>query len=131
MCNILSIEKPENYDPLLEISHQEKPDAHLKFETEILIKYKEMLRDSSGGYKIIHKRDIDEIYVNNYNKEWIKCWDTNMDIQITLDHFAIITYITDYMLKDDTGTMEFIRKSIKETENQSLRERLKAVKNTF
>ena len=54
-----------------------------------------------------------------------------MDIQITLDHFAIITYITDYMLKDDTGTVEFIKKAIKDTENQALRERLKAVKNTF
>ena len=54
-----------------------------------------------------------------------------MDIQITLDHFAIITYITDYMLKYDTGTMEFIKKAIKETENQTLRERLKVVKNTL
>ena len=35
-----------------------------------------------------------------------------MDIQIT-----IITYITDYMLKDDTGTMEFIKKAVKDTEN--------------
>ena len=59
-------------------------------------------------YKIIHQRDIDEIFVNNYNKEWIKSWNSNMDIQITLDHFAIVTYITDYMQKDDTGTMEFI-----------------------
>ena len=34
-----------------------------------------------------------------------------MDIHITLDHFAIITYITDYMLKDDTGTMEFTKQA--------------------
>ena len=54
-----------------------------------------------------------------------------MDIQLTLDHFAIITYITDYMLKDDTGTMEFIKKAIKDTENNQLKERLKIVKNTF
>ena len=54
-----------------------------------------------------------------------------MDIQMTLDHFAIITYITDYMLKDDTGTMKFIMKAIKDAENQQLRERLKIVKNTF
>ena len=43
-----------------------------------------------------------------------------MDIQLTLDHFATITYIKDYLLKDDTGTMEFIKKAIKDTENQQL-----------
>ena len=41
-----------------------------------------MLKISTGGYKIVHKRDIDEIYVNNYNKEWIKSWNANMDIQL-------------------------------------------------
>ena len=54
-----------------------------------------------------------------------------MKIQSTLDNFAIITYITDYMLKDDTGTIVFIKKAIKDTGNQQLKERLKIVKNTF
>ena len=48
-----------------------------------------------------------------------------------MDYFAVITYITDYYMKDDTGTMEFIKKVIKESENYDLRNRLKAVKNTF
>ena len=92
----------------------------VQFKRDLIKQYKEMLKISTGGYKIVHKRDIDEIFVNNYNKEWIKCWNSNMDIQLTLDHFAIITYITDYMLKDDTGTMEFIKKAIKDTENKQL-----------
>ena len=72
-----------------------KHEREAQFQKDLVEQYKEMLKISTGGYKIIHKRDIDEIYVNNYNKEWIKCWDANMDIQLTLDHFAIITYITD------------------------------------
>ena len=47
-----------------------------------------MLNISTGGYKIVHKRDINEIYVNNYNKEWIKSWNANMDIQLMLNHFT-------------------------------------------
>ena len=30
----------------------------------------------------------------NPNTEWLKAWDGNMDLQICLDFFAIITYIT-------------------------------------
>ena len=89
------------------------------------------MKISTGGYKVVHRRDIVEIFVNNYNREWIKSWNSNMNIQITLNHFGIITYITDYMLKDDTGTMEFIKKAIKDTDNLKLKDRLKAVKNTF
>ena len=102
-----------------------------KFKLDLLAQYRNILSISSAGYKVVLKRDIDEIYVNNYNKEWIKCWNANMDIQITLDHYAIITYISDYMMKDDTGTMEFIIKAIKDSGNQELRELLKIAKNTF
>ena len=43
-------------------------------------KYEEALSLSSRGYAVIAKRDIDEIYVNFYNPEWIKSWNGNMDI---------------------------------------------------
>ena len=121
-------------DKLLKIQRDLKLPEDLRedrFCCELIHQYHEMLKISTGGYKIILKRDIDELYVNNYNKEWIRTWNANMDLQITLDHFAIITYISDYMLKDDTGTMEFIMKALKDTESQELRERLKTVKNTF
>ena len=29
------------------------------------------------GYKIVLERDVDEIYVNNYNVEWMSNWDAN------------------------------------------------------
>ena len=93
--------------------------------------YTEILSISNKGYSIINERDIDEIYINNYNEEWIRCWDSKMDIQLTLDYFAIITYITDYYIKDDSGTMELIKAAIEDSENEPLREKLKVVKNTF
>ena len=80
---------------------------------------------------MICARDIDEIFINNYNEEWIRAWDSNMDIQMTMTFFAIITYITDYYMKDDSGTMEFLKAAIKDSENQPLRDRLKFLINIF
>ena len=63
--------------------------------------YEKALGVSQTGYKIVHKRDINEIYINNYNAEWIVNWNANMDLQLCLDCYAVITYISDYYNKDD------------------------------
>ena len=48
------------------------------------------------GSTVLLQRDLDDIYVNNYNPEWAEAWNANHDIQPALDYFAVITYITDY-----------------------------------
>ena len=58
-------------------------------------KYVEALETSKGGYTILLQRDIDEMYVNSYNPEWARAWNRNTDLQICLDYFAVITYITE------------------------------------
>ena len=57
--------------------------------------YIQALGTSKTGYSIIQRRDLDEIYINPYNIEWLRAWNGNMDIQIVLDYFAVITYVTD------------------------------------
>ena len=37
------------------------------------------------GSTVLLKRDLDEIYVNNYNPEWAEAWNANHDIQPALD----------------------------------------------
>ena len=39
-----------------------------------------------------------------------------MDIQLCLDFFAVITYISDYYSKDDSGTMQYIKDALKAAE---------------
>ena len=56
--------------------------------------YYEALGVSKKGKIIILKRKVQEMWVNNYNPEWIRAWDGNMDVQLCLDFFAIVTYIT-------------------------------------
>ena len=66
---------------------------------DLMNKYECMLGISKRGYGIHYKRRTDEIFVNSYNPHWIKSWNANMDFQITLDFFSIITYITNYYTK--------------------------------
>ena len=98
---------------------------------DIIKKYERALEVSEQGYKVIHKRDIDEIYVNNYNDEWILNWNANMDLQFCLDFFAIITYISDYYSKDDSGTMKFIIEALKNAKDENLRSKLSLVAHKF
>ena len=93
--------------------------------------YESALGISAKGYKIVYKRDIDEIYVNNYNREWLINWNANMDLQLCLDYYAIITYICDYYSKDDSGTIGHIAKALKKAENESLKTKLSLVINQF
>ena len=94
--------------------------------------YKIALKISfTGGYKIVLKRHIKEILVNSYNPNWSLAWDANLDLQICLDYFAVITYITDYFSKDDTGTLQHIKEAAKQFGRESLREKLNIIKNVF
>ena len=54
-----------------------------------------------------------------------------MDIQLCLDFFAVITYISDYYGKDDSGTLQHIKEALKQAENESLKSKLSLVAHTF
>ena len=54
-----------------------------------------------------------------------------MDIQIVLDYFAVITYVTDYYSKDESGTMELIKAVLEQTDAKDIKDKMKAVSNAF
>ena len=56
------------------------------------------------GTRVVLQRDVWEIFVNNYNPHWMEAWNANMDLQICLDFFSIITYMTGYVSKPETKT---------------------------
>ena len=68
---------------------------------------------SRRGITVVLQRDINECMINNYNGEWLRAWSGNMDIQICIDFFSVITYITEYFCKDDTGTTSFLIEAAK------------------
>ena len=85
--------------------------------------YIKALSTSKMGYAVVLQRDIDEVYINSYNAEWIRAWDANIDVQIALDFFSIITYIADYYSKDDSGTSELIKQGMAECTSQEVKDR--------
>ena len=94
-------------------------------------RYYEALRVTKKGKVIILKRKVQEMWVNNYNPEWIHAWNGNMDIQLCLDFFAICTYITDYYTKDESGTLSHLIRAAKECHGKSQKEQMKAMAQVF
>ena len=77
-------------------------EQDLEFEERdplLLKRYHNLLSHSMKGYAIVLKRDVDEVWTNSVIHEWLEVWNSNIDVQIALDMYAIVTYITDYYLK--------------------------------
>ena len=83
------------------------------------------------GHCILLQRDIDEGYINAFNPEWLEAWGGNVDLQPCLDYFAVITYITDYLTKDDTGVTAVLREVMKKNEKEECKEQMKMLIHTF
>ena len=54
-----------------------------------------------------------------------------MDIQLALDPFAVITYIVNYMNKDETGLTKFMKEAIYTIPTNEAKEKLRALKTAY
>ena len=70
--------------------------------------YVKLLSISEKGKVLILKRECKERFINNYNPEMIRAWNANMDIQLVVDPYAVVSYITCYMRKDETQITKFL-----------------------
>ena len=90
------------------------------------------LKESSRkGVNVILARDIDELYVNNYDPEWVLAWDGNIDKQPCFDFFAVVTYITEYFTKDESGTSTFLVQASKQIKDLQIKDQKRCLKNVF
>ena len=65
---------------------------------------------------VIFKRDIEDQWVNPYNKFLLKAWNGNMDIQPVLDAYSCIMYIVSYISKAERELGDLLRKAQEEAE---------------
>ena len=77
------------------------------------------------------KRDLDEIMIESYNPEWLKNWNGNISVRICGDFFGVITYCTEYFVKDETKTMQAIQEMIRSRPDENTRERMKTIADAF
>ena len=93
--------------------------------------YVELLGISERGKVLILKRGLKERNINNYNEEMILAWNANMDIQLVVDPYAVISYIANYMNKDENSTTPFLRQALFENAGKETKEKLKALKEAY
>ena len=89
------------------------------------------LSGSGDGYRYHLARDIDEIFINSYNEEWLRAWNGNLDLQVTLDFFAVVTYVTDYFTKGDTALLNAMKVAVKDTGCADVKEKMKIISRLY
>ena len=90
---LLAVLKEAGIADLLEVDESVDPDV------DILTKYHDLLRHSIKGFGIVLTRDVDEVWTNKYNSEFLEIWDGNIDVALVFDMYAVVTYIADYYMK--------------------------------
>ena len=129
---LVEMEGKATHDAIMSILMIPDIQKHILSNEDIFERYEEALITSGKSAKsIITKRHPKDRYMNNYNPEWIFAWNGNMDLQVCLDFFQIISYITDYYSKDDTGTIEYLKKAKKEMTDKNMPQQLRQMANTF
>ena len=116
-----------NADPTKDMSFSEYLEKIGINET----KYYEALSHTVRGKVLVLKRSFKERNINNYNKEWMQVWDANMDIQLVFDTFAVITYVVNYVGKDESGMTKHLKDCLKDVKDLPYSEKLNALKMKF
>ena len=70
--------RAKRIDEMLELAGGISYDEYIKAIKESVV----------HGSQVLLQRDVDEIWVNNYNPEWIVAWNANHDLQPVLDFFC-------------------------------------------
>ena len=84
------------------------------------------------GSTVLLQRDVNEIFINNYNPEWLINWNANLDIQPVLDFFGVITYVTDYWAKPDEGLTPILKEAAKNLKSEpDQQKKCQQMANTF
>ena len=65
------------------------------------------------------------------SKQVTRAWGGNTDFQICLDFFAIVTYITEYYAKDDTGVLKTLVNTLKASGSTDLKKEMRLLANCW
>ncbi|XP_061749313.1 uncharacterized protein LOC133547832 [Nerophis ophidion] len=52
--------------------------------------------------KVVYRRGVNDTWVNQYNRNLLKCWNANLDISFVTDAYAVIIYIIKYITKSES-----------------------------
>ena len=78
------------------------------------------IRSLFNSSKVFLKRSPKEIRVNLYNKDILRAWKANIDIQYVLDPYECAMYIVSYISKPQRGMSNLLYAASKEARNGNL-----------
>ncbi|XP_061923815.1 uncharacterized protein LOC133663392 isoform X1 [Entelurus aequoreus] len=64
--------------------------------------------------KVVYRRGVNDTWVNQYNKNLLKCWNANMDISFVTDAYAVVIYIIKYITKAENEIGLLLSNALKE-----------------
>ena len=82
--------------------------------------YHELISIMEKGTQLIHKRNVNERFINCYNPEIQKALQGNTDFQLAFDIYSVVTYMVSYVSKHDTGMTKFLTEALKATADAPL-----------
>lgn len=109
----------------------EKCDYEKKENVDVVSEYHDLLKISEFGKTVVLRRKISERNVNNYNPTFLSIWNANTDIQLCLDSYAVVTYITDYLTKGDKGLSDALKTALREKADSDKFDQLTHIKKTY
>ncbi|VDI30094.1 Hypothetical predicted protein [Mytilus galloprovincialis] len=77
-------------------------------------KYKQCLQTVTTKNVIHHKRNLSDLWVNNYNQYLLSAWNANIDIQFVTDVYSCVAYILSYISKSEGEMSELLLNAKKE-----------------
>ena len=69
--------------------------------------------------------------VNNYNPVWMRALNDNHDVKLCPDVFGVVTYVTDYYSKDESGLQAVLTTAVKMCDSNDIKVKMKNVAHTF
>ncbi|KAJ8367178.1 hypothetical protein AAFF_G00324570 [Aldrovandia affinis] len=91
--------------------------------------YQKYVKALTCGMVIMMKREPKDCWVNGYNPDLLRAWNSNMNIQFILDKFSCIMYMMSYVAKpespEDTTWILLTEDEHKMFMKKYLRERMK------
>lgn len=75
-------------------------------------------RKMQNKTKVVYKRGVNEVWVNQYSKQLLKCWNANIDVSFVTDEYAVVVYIISYITKAEREIGLLLSNAQKEAKNR-------------
>ena len=76
--------------------------------------YTNALQVSKRGTNIILKCNIQDVFINQCNRDILILWGGNMDLQPVIDEVAAVMYVCSYVTKGEKAMGETLKSVVKE-----------------